>query len=73
MSEVFGLESLDRSVDMAIFGKRTENVTGDTKVTDWNEMVIQRNHLKDIQFLTVGKRSRMDILIGLDHIDLHYS
>ncbi|KAJ8038757.1 hypothetical protein HOLleu_16272 [Holothuria leucospilota] len=68
-----GLESLERQVDVNIRARTTERVTGDLLTVDWNTMASKMEHLKGIKFPKFSKRVTVDLLIGLDQIDLHYS
>ena len=43
------------------------------KVVNWNKYAEKWDHLKNIQFPTTAPRPYVDILIGLDYADLHYS
>ena len=51
----------------------TEKVTGDMHVVNWNQYAGKWSHLKDIQFPAIVSKPSVDILIGLDYADLHYS
>ncbi|XP_064633630.1 uncharacterized protein LOC135491588 [Lineus longissimus] len=68
-----GIESLNRRVDMKIWAKTVDKVTGDLKATDWSLKQDQYSHLKDIQFPKIGKRTSVDLLIGADYSELHQS
>ncbi|KAJ8051026.1 hypothetical protein HOLleu_04443 [Holothuria leucospilota] len=69
----FGLESLDRQVDIMIAATTIKQVTGDLQVVDWNVFAKKWPHLEDIQFPKFGKRTKIDLLIGIDQVDLHFS
>ena len=51
----------------------TNRVTGNMRVTDWSTCVDRWPHLKGIAFQQLGSRPIVDLLIGLDSVDLHYS
>ena len=69
----FGLESLDRQVDTMIAATTIKQVTGDLQVIDWNVFAKKWPHLVDIEFPKFGKRTKIDLLIGVDQVDLHLS
>ena len=70
-----------RSVPIILLGKvntkiaayTTEKVTGDMKVVNWNKHATKWKHLENIQFPVIASKPLVDILIGLDYADLHYS
>ena len=43
------------------------------RVTDWSTYAEQWPHLRGITFHKLGSRPIVDLLIGLDSADLHYS
>ena len=49
----------------------TNRVTGDMNVIDWNEYRKKWPYLRDIKFPLNAKRPIVDVLIGLDCLDLH--
>ena len=68
----FTLESLDgKRYNITAF--TTNKVTGNMRVTDWSTCAEQWPHLKGIQFHQLGSRPIVDLLIGLDSAELHYS
>ena len=67
------LQSLDGSVKTAINAFTTERETGNMKAINWGAYVAKWTHLKDIQFPDPGPRSLVDILIGVDYAEFHYS
>ncbi|CAB4034781.1 Hypothetical predicted protein, partial [Paramuricea clavata] len=69
----FKLESLDGKVNTTMEAYTTEKVTGDMKVVNWNQYATKWSHLKDIEFPVIASKPFVDILIGLDYADLHYS
>ncbi|XP_064644712.1 uncharacterized protein LOC135498385 [Lineus longissimus] len=68
-----GLESLDKRMDMKIIARTTDKVTGDMKAIDWRGYVDMFEHLKDIEFPKHGRRETIDMLIGVDYPELHFS
>ena len=73
MPVTFVLKSLDGSICATVTAKTTEEVTGDMETINWNQYSSAWDHLRGIKFPTSGKKKTVDILIGLDHADLHFS
>ena len=69
----FELESLDGRIKVSATGYTTEKVTGDLQPVDWNQYAAKWKHLRGIKFPNLGSRPTVDILIGIDLADLHYS
>ena len=69
----FKIESLDGKIDMLISAYTTEHVTGNLKVVNWNYHSKNWKHLDKINFPKGAKKSKIDMLIGMDYPDLHYS
>ncbi|CAH3022996.1 unnamed protein product, partial [Porites evermanni] len=67
------LESLDGSVTKTVRAFTTERVTGNLEAIDWRKHANKCPHLTGIQFPKPGPHPLVDILIGVDHVDLHYS
>ena len=67
------LESLNGQykVDMSVF--TADKVTGNLKAVNWTDYQNKWNHLKQIQFPKLSSRPIIDLLIGTDYSDLHYS
>ena len=65
-----GLESLDGRVDTVIVAKISNNICGVMKPTNWLQIKDQGKHLRDIPFPKLGKRSKIDVLIGSDYYNL---
>ena len=59
-----GLESLDGRVDTIIVVKTPNNICGGMKPTNWLQIKDHWKHLRDNPFPKVGKRSKIDVLIG---------
>ena len=64
---------MDGNVDMMLDVYTTREVTGDLQVVDWKNEASRWKHLKGIEFPSVGVRPTVDILIGLDYAELHFS
>ena len=67
------LESLNGQcqVDMSVF--TADKVTGNLKAVNWSDYKNKWDHLKQIQFPKLSSRPVIDLLIGTDYSDLHYS
>ena len=62
-----GLESLDGLVDTVIVAKTSNNICGGMKPTNWVQIKDQWKRLRDIPFPKLGKRSKIDVIIGSDY------
>ncbi len=69
----FELESMNGNVTSKMSAFTAERVTGSMKVIDWEKHVGKWTHLKGIQFPDPCKRPIVDLLIGVDYAELHYS
>ena len=67
------LESLDGSVSKTVSAFTTKRVTGNLEAIDWRKHANKWPHLRAILFPKPGPQPLVDILIGADHVDLHYS
>ena len=56
---------------MSVF--TADKVTGNLKAVDWSDYKNKWDHLKQIQFPKLSSRPVIDLLIGTDYSDLHYS
>ena len=65
-----GLESLDGPVDTVIVAKTSNSICGGMKLNNWLQIKDQWKHLRDLPFPKLGKRSKIDILIGSDYYNL---
>ena len=65
-----GLESLDGRVDTVMVAKTSHSICGGMKPNNWLEIRDQWKHLKNIPFPKLGKRSKIDVLIGSDYYNL---
>jgi len=50
----------------------TQRVTVNMNVIDWNVCAKEWSHLQGLRFHHLGPRPIVDILIGLDCVDLYY-
>ncbi|XP_046568630.1 uncharacterized protein LOC124277021 [Haliotis rubra] len=73
MTVNFGLESIDGSVDVSMSALTTTKVTGKMQVVDWEKHGHKWKHLNHIKFPKLSSRTVVDVLIGIDYIDLHRS
>ena len=67
------IESLDGKVQVKVTAFTTGRVTGSMKAFDWNLCAEKWPHLRGLQFHKLGPRPVVDVLIGLDCADLHFS
>ena len=73
MSVDVRLQSVDGAIDHFIMVNTADSVTGDVQVVDWSNEAGKWPHLKDIPFPKLADSGHIDMLIGLDHPDLHFS
>ena len=67
------IESVDGQFSMEISVRISpRRVTGNYKVEDWNKIKPKWAHLKS-EFAKPAKDGKVDLLIGIDNADLHYS
>lgn len=69
----FLIESLNGQVKMAMEATTTNHVTGNLKTIDWNKHSQKYQHLQRINFPLCRNRNTVDLLIGVDYSDLHFS
>ena len=67
------IESLDGKSQIRITAFTTERVIGDMKAIDWSMCAREWSHLQNLEFHKLGPRPIVDVLIGLDCADLHFS
>ena len=67
------IESLDGKSCSKVTAFTANRVTGNMKVTDWNTCAKMWPHLKGLPFYKLGPTPTVDVLIGLDCSDLHFS
>ena len=58
---------------MKISAFTTERVTGDIGIIEWKDHAKTWSHLKGIKFPRCGSRPIIDVFIGTDYADLHFS
>ena len=73
MSVNFNVRSLDGNAHVNMEANTTQRVTGNLKPIDWNHYSQNWPHLKGLQFPSIGRKPRIDLLIGLDYSELHRS
>ena len=67
----FELLSINRNVNISVTAYTANRVTGDMPVTNWNEYTAQWPYLRRVDFPVPAEKPIVDILIGLDCLDLH--
>ncbi|XP_065174407.1 uncharacterized protein LOC135804458 [Sycon ciliatum] len=69
------LQSLDGRLRTDVELYTTKKVVGDFSVIDWQQQGRKWEHLQGVQFppLSLCRSSTIDVLLGLDHADLHVS
>ena len=67
------LQSLNGQTDTTITEFTTNRVAGNIQPINWKQHARKWEHLTGIQFPNLGQRPTVDVLIGLDYSDLHYS
>ena len=65
------LQSADGKVSVKVNAYTANRVTGDMNVIDWNENHMKCPHLRSIKFPLNAKKPIVDVLLGLDCLDLH--
>ena len=73
MPVTFELQSVNGRVTQSVSAFTAERVTGNMKVIQWGKHSTKYEHLKALDFLNPGPRPIVDLLIGIDYPDLHYS
>ena len=66
------LESLDGNVRRTVSAFTTEKVTGNVEAIDQRKYPRKWPHLTDIQYPKTEPQNLVDVLIEIDHVDLHY-
>ena len=69
----FQLCSHDGTTQVCMSADTVPSVTGTMKPANWQKRRKQWAHLQNVDFLKPGPRPVIDLLIGLDYSDLHYS
>ena len=67
------IESLDGKTSLKVTALTTGKVTGNMRAMDWTTCADEWPHLRNINFHKLGPRPIVDMLIGLDCTDLHFS
>jgi len=67
------IESLDGKTSLKVTALTTGKVTGNMRAVDWTTCADEWPHLRNIKFHKLGPRPIVDMLIGLDCADLHFS
>ena len=69
----FILKSIDGKISRPVNAWTTTRVTGNMKVIDWRKHANKWKHITSVPFPSIGQRPIVDILIGADQADLHFS
>ena len=67
------IESLDGKSCSKVTAFTANRVTGNMRVSDWNICAKMWPHLKRLPFHKLGPTSTVNVLVGLDCADLHFS
>lgn len=67
------IENMENTFKCEISAFTAERVTGNLQVTDWSKHAHAWKHLQSIPFQKIGAHTTVDILIGADYPELHYS
>ena len=67
------IESLDGKTSLKVTALTTGKVTGNMRAMDWTTCADEWPHLRNIKFHKLSPRPIVDMLIGLDCADLHFS
>ena len=67
------IESLDGKTSLKVTALTTVKVKGNMRAMDWTTCADEWPHLRNIKFHKLGPRPIVDMLIGLDCADLHFS
>ena len=71
MEVSLSLSSLDGSLSTQLSAQTMDRVTGNYSAVNWNKFGSEWPHLQHLIFPSLGKREQVDVLIGLDHPELH--
>ena len=69
----FQISSLDNRPGKNVSAYATERVTGSMELVDWKVHKSKWQHLKEIEFPSLGPRPIVDLVIGVDQSELLYS
>ena len=67
------LGSVDGQIVRKAEAQTLKSITGDMQVIDWNKCKSKWPHIAGINFPVYGKRTTVDVLIGGNFVELHYS
>ena len=67
------LESVYGKIKERVSAYMVDRVTGSMKLINWKKYKDKWRHLESINFPVLGRRSVVDILIGMDYAELHFS
>ena len=67
------IESADQRTSRSIQAFTAANVTGAMRAVQWQKFAPEWKHLKGLAFSQPSSRKTVDMLIGIDHADLHAS
>jgi len=65
------IESLVGTTKVNVEAHTTDNVTGNLKIVDWNMYSEKYPHLNGIEFPVINDKNSVDMLIGIDCLELH--
>ena len=66
----FQISNLDGSYTRDISAATTHNVTGTLRPVDWKGIGKDWSHLRNIQFPTLATTRKVDMIIGVEHLEL---
>ena len=64
---------MNGQVNTAIEAFTINDITGDLITVNWKAINKNWNHLRSVNFPQVNSRSKIDMLIAVDHPDFHFS
>ena len=64
---------MNGQVNTVIEAFTINDVTGDLKTVNWKAINRNWDHLRGVNFLQVNSRSKIDVLIGVDYPDFHFT
>ena len=67
----FELQNVDRTFNLSVTAYTANRVTGDMHAVNWNEYSSRWPYLKRVNLPIPAKKPTIDILLGLDCLDLH--
>ena len=73
MEVTVNLESVEGDIDVTLQAYASQNVAGDVNVVDWQRQKYHWEHLQSIQFPDLAPSAGIDLLIGMNLSQLHYS